>query len=343
MVRTSLIQKQISKVEQILSESDRALNMKEIAELLEKTESIAYNIVTLMEAFEIVEKVKRGRYYFYLKGVYDDEQISKMLPPEKVIPKPRIRRHLPQVRRRNPTPREEHISNLSLRASSGDGPSSLSIIGLTEEDTVEESVLVEEVLREIEMEISVDERIVETPITVKPFGTVGHLSKSLRRLTRPQTNYLKDQLSWLDGYEKIDVYNTFFAKFSALQHRKYGNVFYCSAGSNSWDNIHQVTVIPSISDMIVLPLVEMNRWASWNDFLTGLEKTRINYSKGLYDKMLDDFMESGHRLVELTVENRRADYVTRRLNMRIDERGLGEQVEASHVQDWVYLEKVDMN
>jgi len=343
LVRTSLVQLQIPRVKQILSESDRALNTKEIAERLDVVDSTAHSLLTLMEAFEIVEKVMRGRYYFYLKGVYDDEQISKMLPPKKFKPKPRSRRHILRVRRRKLSPREEHLSHMSLQASSGEGISALSIIGFNEEHAVDESVLVDEVLRDMEEEIRVEERLVETPITVKPYGTVEHLSKDFRCLTRSQTKYLKDQLSWLEGYEGIDMYNTFFAKFSALQHGKYGNVLYCSTGRNSWDNIHQVTVDPSISDSLLLPILEMNRWASWTDFLTGLEKTRKKYSKSLYDKMLDDFMESGHRLVEFTLENRGARYVKLMLNRRIEERGLGDQVEASHVQDWVYLEKVGLN
>jgi len=345
LVRTSQVQSQIPRVKKILSESDRALNTKEIAERLDVVDSTAHSLLTLMEAFEIVEKVMRGRYYFYLKGVYDDEQISKMLPPKKFKPKPkpksRIRRHIPQERMRKTSPREEHLSHLSVQASSGEGLSALSIIGFNEEHVVEESVLVDEILRDMEKEIQVEEKIVKTPITVKPYGTVEHLSKGFRCLTRSQTKYIKDKLSWLEGYEGIDMYNTFFAKFSALQHGKYGNVLYCSTGRNSWDNIHQVTVDPSISYSLLLPILEMNRWASWTDFLTGLEKTRKKYSKSLYDKMLDDFMESGHRLVELTVENRGARYVKSILNTRIEERGLGDQVEASHVQDWIYLEKVD--
>jgi hypothetical protein len=52
-------------------------------------------------------------------------------------------------------------------------------------------------------------------------------------------------------------------------------------------------------------------------------------------------MESGHSLVEMTVENRKANYVRNILRQRISERGLEEQVKASYVDEWVYLEKAE--
>jgi len=92
---------------------------------------------------------------------------------------------------------------------------------------------------------------------------------------------------------------------------------------------------------MVLPAIELNRWSSWNGFLVGLKETRITYGKEEYDKILDQFIENDHKLVEITVENRKANYVQPILNKRIGERGLEEQVQASHVKGWLYLEKVE--
>ncbi len=73
----------------------------------------------------------------------------------------------------------------------------------------------------------------------------------------------------------------------------------------------------------------------------GSKEPRITYGKDQYDKIIDQFIENGHKLVEITVENRKANYVNLILNKRIGERGLEEQVKASYVTDWVYLEKVE--
>ena len=112
-------------------------------------------------------------------------------------------------------------------------------------------------------------------------------------------------------------------------------------GTNPWDNVHKIKVDRHISDLMVLPVIDVNRWSSWRDFLRGLKETRITYSKGQYDRILDEFMDSGHRLVEITVEDRGASYVKHVLSRRIGERGLEKQVKASRVDEWVYLERVD--
>jgi len=111
-------------------------------------------------------------------------------------------------------------------------------------------------------------------------------------------------------------------------------------GSNSRDNVRKVTVDPSISDYMVLPIIEVNRWSSWNDFLVGINETR-RYSKGKYDEMLDKFIESDHKLVEIAVENRGITYVKSMLKKKIKERGITDQIEASRVDEWIYLEKME--
>jgi len=333
------------RIEKYLSERDRAQTVKEIAELLGVATTTAHGILQLMELFGTVQKVRRGRsYYYFLKGVYDDEQISAMLPPKKVKPKPRLRTKLrPRRSKLNVQEKflEKQLSIMRAEVSSFEGPSALAMIGLTQLEMIEEDILTEELPREIEVDLEIEKRKFETPIMNEPFGTVQHLPKDVRRLTRGQTKHLKEQLKFLDGYDKIESFKTVFAKSSAIGNKKYGNPLYFSMGTNPWDHIHKVTIDPSISDFIFLPANELKRWSSWNDFLSGLKETRIKYGKDQYDKIIDQFMEFDQKLVEITVKNRKANYVRNILNKRISERGIEEQVKASYVNEWVYLEKVE--
>ncbi len=75
-------------------------------------------------------------------------------------------------------------------------------------------------------------------------------------------------------------------------------------------------------------------------FFKGSRPRAREYGKDQYDKIIDQFIEGENKLVEITVENRTAKYISNMLNKRISERGLEEQVKASHVDEWVYLEKV---
>jgi len=328
-----------------LSELDRAQTAREIAEGLEMTTSSAYNILILMEVFGTVQKVKRDRFYYFLKGIYDDEQISAMLPPERVKPIPRRRSILripkrPKLNTRDKF-REEHLSIMRERVTSFEGPAALAMIGLTQQETIEEEILKEELPREIEADIEVEERKLETTIMNKPHATVEYLPKDVRRLNLGQIKYLKEQLNGLDGFEEIKGFRSIFAKLSALESGRYGRVLYFSMGTNQWDYVHKVVVDPFISDMLVLPYIELNRWSSWNDFMIGIKEPKMRHGKDQYDKIIDQFIKNDHKLVEITVDNRKANYVNLMLNKRIVERGLGEQVTASYVTDWVYLEKVE--
>jgi len=298
-----------------------------------------------MEVFGTVQKVKRRGYYYLLKGVYDDEQISAMLPPERVARTPR-RKYAPHSMGHAKLPGresflEEHLSTMRVQASPGEGPSALAIIGLTQKKTAVENIPTEELSGDLEVDLEVEERKFETQIKSEPFGTVKHLPKDVRRLTLGQIKYLKEQLKGLDGYEGIVRFKTVFSKFSALENGRYGSSLYFSMGTNPWDNVHKITVDHYILDLMVLPTIDVNRWSSWRDFLIGLKKTRKKYSKDQYDEILDQFMESGHKLVEMTVEDRKASYVRHMLNKRIGERGLEEQIKASRVDEWIYLEKVE--
>jgi len=342
LVKT-IIETGIPKVKQYMSETDRALQVSDVAEHLGVTDTTAFGVLDLMYAFGIVQKEKRGRTYYFLKGVYSDEQISAMLPSKKVakavrVPKPRGRpRHpKPQPQERRDSFRDEYLSALGERASSGDGLSALAFLGLPQGEAAETST----VPVEVEPDLMGEERKPEPLINSRPFGTVRLLPKNVRRLSRAETTYLKDLLKGLGGCEGMERYNTVFSKFSALENGRYGEVFYFSMGANPWDKVRKVTVDPSISDYMVLPIIEANRWSSWNDFLTGFKETR-RYSKGQYDEMLDKFMESGHKLVEIKVEKRSATYVKYMLKKKIEERDLMNHVETSRVDEWVYLEKVE--
>ncbi|MCW4049728.1 MAG: hypothetical protein NWE89_08325 [Candidatus Bathyarchaeota archaeon] len=331
-----------------MSESDRAVTVKDVAQFLEMSTSAAHGILKLMEVFKIVQSVKRGKTYYFLTGVYNDEQIEAMLPPKKIARIPRRRRYrsIPAPPKFDDNFMEEYLSAVRVESSSGEGISALAMIGLSRQETAEKVTPTKELPRDLDIEdlgigIEVEERKFGAPIRNEPFATVKYLPKDLRLLNSGEARYLKDQLKALEGYEEIEGLGSVFARFSALEYGRYGNVLYFSLGTNQWDYVKKVTIDRSTSDFIVLPIIERKRWSSWNHFLMGLKETREKYGKEEYDKMIDQFMESGHDLVEVTVENRGVYYVRNVLSKRIIERGLEEQVKASHVDEWIYLEKVE--
>ena len=343
-MRKSHFKNTSARIEKYLSEKDRPQTAKEVAEFLGVADTTAHATLQLMELFGTVQKVViRGKHYYFLKGSYSDEQISAIFPPKKAKPRRRrstLRNPTHIMSQVQPTFLEKHISTLRAQASSFEGPSALAMIGLTQQVMIEEEIPTERLPIEHEVDTEVQEKF-KTPITNKPFATIQYLPKDVRRLTLGQTKYLKEQLKNLDGYEDIKDLGIIFAKLSALEYGRYGNVFYFSNGTNPWDYVRKVTIDPSISDLMVSPSIDVNRWSSWNDFLRGLKEPKIRYGKDQYDKILDQFIETDHKLVEITVEHRKANYLNFILNKRIGERGLEERVKASYVADWVYLEKVD--
>jgi len=66
------------------------------------------------------------------------------------------------------------------------------------------------------------------------------------------------------------------------------------------------------------------------------EKRRKSKSS-IYDPIIDEFIESGHDLVEVKVEDKKPGYMVTQLNKRIERRGL--DIEASQGGGFVYLEK----
>ena len=326
----SILETGIPKVKQYMTETDKAYTTKDIAEYLDVTSSAAIGVLDIMIAFGIVQKESRRKNYYFLKDVYSEEQINAMLPPKK---KPRVQKiRVRPVKRKPPKSfLEKYLADLEERANSGNGLAALAILNLpqkTAETTITEPA--------IEPDPDIEP---ESLIKIKPFATVKHLPKEMRRLSQTETSYLKKLLKHLGGYEVMNNLNTVFAKFSAIKSGRYGDVFYFSMGSNSWNNVLKVTVDSSISNCMLLPTIEADRWLHWNDFLVDINTKRI--IRGQYDEILNKFMESGHKLVEITLENRKPIVVIQILKDKIKKRNLIDQIEVSRVEDWIYLEKVE--
>ena len=71
------------------------------------------------------------------------------------------------------------------------------------------------------------------------------------------------------------------------------------------------------------------------------EKPSRRYRKGSkYDPVLDAFLEAEDALVEVSLEDKDANYLRTQLNKRIEARNLGDDVKVSVVNNVAYLEKV---
>ena len=71
------------------------------------------------------------------------------------------------------------------------------------------------------------------------------------------------------------------------------------------------------------------------------EKPSRRYRKGSkYDPVLDAFLEAENTLVEVSLEDKDANYLRTQLNKRIEARNLGDNVKVSVVNNVAYLEKV---
>jgi hypothetical protein len=64
------------------------------------------------------------------------------------------------------------------------------------------------------------------------------------------------------------------------------------------------------------------------------------YRKSKYDLIINEFIESGEKLVSVNVEGKSVNYVRSQLGKRIELRGLEEELKASSVSGTLYLEKV---
>ena len=67
------------------------------------------------------------------------------------------------------------------------------------------------------------------------------------------------------------------------------------------------------------------------------KRAKLSMKRSVYDPILDQFLESGQELVEISVEGKRASYVVTQLARRIKSREL--DIIASSAGDFTYLEK----
>ena len=71
------------------------------------------------------------------------------------------------------------------------------------------------------------------------------------------------------------------------------------------------------------------------------EKRKKTYLKvSRYDPIIDQFVASGEKLVEISVVDKKAPYVATQLKKRIEARELVLEMEASAAAGFVYLEKI---
>lgn len=245
-------------------------------------------------------------------------------------------------RRGRPALLEEQLSSVSARIAKYDGLSALALLGLAEEEVKEPSPEIQEPEIAIDLPPKEESRAAEPPplIKVRPFGTIKYLPKGFLLLTMSQTKFLKENyLRGLDGYEALGHLPSFFAKNSKLRLGYYGNVLYASPGVNSWERLYKVTLDPSILRGLTLPGLEERIWEAWKGFWESLEEHGRYYSMEDYDQIIENFIESGHNLVEITVEDRTPSHMKKVLEKRIKERRMEGEVEVSYVDKWLYLER----
>ena len=223
-----------------MAEKGRPLTTREIAEFLGVSPSYAGNVMLYMEAVDIVQVVKRGgKNYYFLKGAFDESEISSLIPSLRANRKDRRRKRVNLKKIRTDSLLKEHLEFMRARANSGDAPSALSIIGLTQTEG-EQLVVIKEPERIKEV---VKSEVRKGGILIKRelFGPVELIPKDFRLLTYNHTKYLKEQhLRGLDGYTEIKSFNCFFAEASALKRGEYGNVFYASKGTNLWERTYKL-------------------------------------------------------------------------------------------------------
>ena len=242
MGRKGMLDVAVPRLKQHMAEVDIPLTLKEIAEFLGVSESGAHNVLIYMEeVMGIIQKVKRGRNFYFLNGAFDEGRLAAML--EKARPSaPRRRRATPRKRRRTDSALDEYLASMRVRASSGDGLSALAIIGLSQPEAVEPRAPPPEPRAPSSEPTARSGHGTPIFITSEPCGCVKSIPKDYWLLTLSQTKYLKEHhLRGLDGYEEIERLKAFFASSSALERRVYGHVFYASMGTNPWDRVYKVT------------------------------------------------------------------------------------------------------
>ena len=167
---------------------------------------------------------------------------------------------------------------------------------------------------------------------------VKELSKNVRRLPQTELNYLKNIFKQYSWFPVIENLQTGYAKFKAMKTGRYGDTIHFSKGSNPWEDVISIKVGTSISSDLFMPMSETKRWQNWNEFNAPPRAAR-SYQPGGYGIILNEFIDSGNTLVEIT-SNRPPAAMRTMLNYHVKRKGLQAQIAVSRVQDYVYLEKM---
>ena len=67
------------------------------------------------------------------------------------------------------------------------------------------------------------------------------------------------------------------------------------------------------------------------------KRAKTYAKKSIFDPIIDQFIEGGQELVEISVEDKDPGYMVSQLKKRIERREL--EINVSHAQGFVYLEK----
>lgn len=127
MGRQKLHEITFPRVKEYMAESDKAVTGEDIANYLGMSQGGVWNVMQLMMAFKMVQKVKRGRAYYVLPGL-SEAQIESMLPRKTASTRRRRRT-------RRPPPIEDGVEEylVAVGEKTGDGLSALAMIGLPPE------------------------------------------------------------------------------------------------------------------------------------------------------------------------------------------------------------------
>ena len=67
------------------------------------------------------------------------------------------------------------------------------------------------------------------------------------------------------------------------------------------------------------------------------KREKLSMHVSIYDPIIDQFIEGGQELVEISIEDKDPGYVVTQLKKRVEVRRL--EIDVSHAQKFVYLEK----
>jgi len=308
----------VPKLKRHMLEQKCALTPDTAAELLEVNRATAYNVLYYMEATGIVQRLTRGIGFYFLKGFYDETQIEAILKQagakdpmtQKARPAKWVR---PRKRRNRKSLVAEHLESIRSSYDSDDGLGALSIIGLNRPSPV---------TPQGESKREEPPRTLRAPVERRLPKAVSDLPKEMRRLSSNQARYLRERyLTGFKGIESFKGFNTFFANVKNLEKGEYGSIIYAAMGTNPWDRVNKLMLGPG---MTPLAEVENRRWKEWAAFSKGIKTLdKPRYKKEQYDLILNQFLEGGHEVVEVKVEDRTPYYMRTILSKLITERDLG--------------------